>query len=60
MREAVSKERTPLDSSLAKSSVHLRVMISYKGAKDIAAGKVSLTQIRKDIEVFCRTIAFMI
>lgn len=60
MREAVCMERSPLDISLAKSSVHIGMMMFYKGAKDATVEKMTLMQIASDVRMFCRAIASLL
>jgi hypothetical protein len=60
MREAMTKERSLLDTPLAKSSVRVGMMMFYKGAKDVVVERITLAQIRKDVGMFCRAIASML
>jgi ribonuclease P protein component len=64
MREALMNERPPLDTSLLNSSKRVGMMMFFKVAKGgmtearlTEVKKISLEEIRKDVEVFCRTIA---
>lgn len=57
MREAVRAERSALDAALKTSSSRVGFMVFFKGTKSVDVRRISLAEIRKDVETFCKKIS---
>jgi hypothetical protein len=60
MRAAMQADRSLLESALkrhSKSVNRVMMVISYKGRRGGSQEKMTSTMIRKDVEMFCRTVA---